>query len=101
MNYSIDVKTAGTYTIDLMYTACGDGVISFDLNGKALTGKLKVLSTKSDKEPLAWRQWHHWNRMVSLATVRLKKGIQVLTLRVVSNGNMNFDFLDFKLNKSK
>jgi hypothetical protein len=28
--------------------------------------------------------------------VNLKKGIHVLTLKTESNGNMNYDFLEFK-----
>lgn len=99
INYTINVNKSGVYTIGLMYTASGDGGISFDLDGKMLTETLKVTSTRSEKEPVKWRQWHHWNRIDELTTVKLKKGIHVLTLKTVSNGNMNYDYLDFKLKK--
>jgi len=99
INYSVRVKKSGFYSIDLMYTASGDGGIAFDLDGKQLTSELKVPSTRNDKEPIAWRQWHHWNRINALTVVELKKGIHVLTLKTVSNGNMNYDFLDLKLVK--
>ena len=99
INYTVKVNKTGTYTIGLMYTASGDGGIALELDGKMLTDTLKVPSTRSDKEPVAWRQWHHWNRIDELATVKLKKGIHVLTLKTVSNGNMNYDYLNFKLKK--
>lgn len=99
INYTVKVNKSGTYTIGLMYTASGDGGILLDMDGKQLTRELRIPSTRNDKEPVAWRQWHHWNRIDSLATVKLKKGIHVLTLRTVSNGNMNYDYLDFRLIK--
>ena len=79
-----------------MYTANGDGAISLDLDGKDITGPLKVTSTHDDRDTVQWRQWHHWNKSDSLATVTLKKGIHILTLHVVANGNMNFDYLEFR-----
>lgn len=97
INYTVKVIKSGTYSIGLMYTASGDGGILLDLDGKQLTRELKIPSTRNDKEPVAWRQWHHWNHIDSLVTVKLKKGIHVLTLRTVSNGNMNYDYIEFKL----
>jgi hypothetical protein len=97
INYTVKVNKTGKYTIGLMYTASGDGGISLLLDGKQLTNELLIPSTRNDKEPIAWRQWHHWNRINSLVTVKLKKGMHVLTLKTVTNGNMNYDFLDFKL----
>ncbi len=99
INYTVNVNKTGTYEIGIMYTASGDGSISLDLDGKELTKELKIPSTRNDNEPLAWRQWHHWNRIDSLATVKLKKGIHILTLKTVSHGNMNYDYLDFKIIK--
>ena len=97
INYTVNVEKTGTYQVGLMYTASGDGTIALNLDGEELTAELKVPSTRNDKEPTAWRQWHHWNRLDSLATVQLTKGIHVLTLKTVSNGNMNYDYLEFKL----
>jgi hypothetical protein len=99
VKYTVKVEKTGTYTIGLMYTASGNGGIAFDLDGQKLTSELLVPSTRSDKEPLKWRQWHHWNRIDTLATVKLTKGIHVLTLKTITNGNMNYDYLDFKLIK--
>lgn len=99
INYSVRVMKSGTYEVDLMYTASGDGAISLDLDGKKLTGELIVPSTRNDKETVAWRQWHHWNRKNALATVKLTKGFHILTLKTVAHGNMNYDFVEFRLIK--
>ena len=95
INYTVQVNKTGKYSIGFMFTASGDGSISFEMDGKALTGELKIPSTRNEKEPIAWRQWHHWNRIDSLTTVKLKKGIHLLKLKTVTNGNMNFDFINF------
>jgi hypothetical protein len=97
ITYTVKVSETGVYAIGLMYTASGDGGISLDLDGKQLVEELRIPSTRNEKESVAWRQWHHWNRIDTLATVKLEKGIHLLTLRTVSNGNMNYDYLDFKL----
>jgi len=96
INYTIKVNQSRNYKVGLMYTANGDGAISLDLDGMAVTGPLKVTSTQDDRDTVAWRQWHHWNKADSLTTVNLKKGVHILTLRVVGNGNMNFDYLEFR-----
>lgn len=98
-NMTVLVKTAGVYTIDLMYTSNRGGSISFDLDGAMLTKPIPILSTNNPKDPLPWRQWHHWNRTENLATVTLPRGKHVLTLHVVDQGNMNFDYLEFKRKK--
>jgi len=95
-NMTVKVKRAGVYSIDLLYTSNRGGEIAFDLNGKKLTDPISILSTYNAADPTAWRQWHHWNILKNLAEVRLSKGVNVLTLRVLSQGNMNFAYLDFK-----
>ena len=95
-NMTVDVKIAGVYTVYLLYTSNRGGKISLDLNGKPLVSSIDIISTKNEKEPVAWRQWHHWNLMSHVAEVSLPKGVSVLTLRVLSEGNMNFAYLDFK-----
>jgi hypothetical protein len=99
IKYTITVNKTGTYRVGIMYTANGDGGISLDLDGKELTKELRIPSTRNENETLAWRQWHHWNRINSLATVKLERGIHVLTIKTVSNGNMNYDYFDFELIK--
>ena len=94
--YTVDVLETGNYSIGTMYTSNRGGSIMIRINTADSTGILNIPSTYNDKEPLAWRQWHHWNYIDSLATIHLHKGIQVITLTVVSQGNFNFDFLNFK-----
>ncbi len=96
IKYTVKVNQTGDYNVGLMYTANGDGLISLDWDGKDISGPLKVTSTHDDRDTVAWRQWHHWNKANSLTKIHLKKGVHVLTLHVVGNGNMNFDYLEFK-----
>lgn len=99
ISYSVKVNETGIYKVGIMYTASGDGVISIDLDKMPVTDKLLIPSTRNDKEPVEWRQWHHWNSIDSLTSIKLKKGFHVLTLKTVSHGNMNYDYLDFALIK--
>jgi len=96
INYSVNVKKAGTYQISLMYTANGDGTIALDVDGVEIAKQLTVHSTHNAQDTIAWRQWHHWNKAEALTKIKLTKGIHVLTLRTVAHGNMNFDYLEFK-----
>jgi len=95
-NLMVMVEKAGVYNVDLLYTSNRGGTISFDRNGKPLASPLSLVSTSTDKDPLAWRQWHHWNVMTNLAEVNLPKGQSVLTVHIVTEGNMNLAWLDFK-----
>jgi hypothetical protein len=96
INYTVKVDRTANYKLGLMYTANGDGIIALDVDGKEIAKDLKITSTHNDRDTVQWRQWHHWNKTDSLAVVRLEKGTHVLTLHVVANGNMNFDYLEFK-----
>jgi hypothetical protein len=82
--------------MSLMYTSNGDGIISFDVDGTDATGPLNINSTFDGKDTVAWRQWHHWNETNFLGSMTLKKGAHVLTLHIVTNGNMNLDYMDLK-----
>jgi hypothetical protein len=98
-NMTVKVDRAGTYAMDLLYTSNRGGTISLDLDGENLTGLLEIASTKIDADPVAWRQWHHWNIMKDLAIASLPKGKHVLTLHILTNGNMNFAYVEFKERK--
>jgi hypothetical protein len=95
-NMTVDVARSGVYTIDLLYTSNRGGTISLERNGKKLTGPLQIVSTADPAETIKWRQWHHWNLMKDMAEVKLPKGVSVLTLHVLTEGNMNFAYLDFE-----
>jgi hypothetical protein len=96
INYTIQVNDPGRYIMSLLYTSNGDGTISFDVDGTDATGPLKINSTYDACDTVAWRQWHHWNRTDSLGSITLKEGTHVLTLHIVTNGNMNLDYMDLK-----
>jgi hypothetical protein len=95
IRYTVHVKESGNYSIGLMYTSNGDGGIELVAENGASSGIMKVLSTYKNADTLAWRQWHHWNRAGELGSIKLKKGVQVITLKTISNGNMNYDYLEF------
>lgn len=99
INYTVQVNESGNYDVSLMHTANGKGTIALSVDGKDVSGQITVPSTHQDKDTVAWRQWHHWNLANNLAEVELQKGIHILTLHIVANGNMNFDWIEFKLKK--
>jgi hypothetical protein len=96
IKYTVNVKESRNYQIGVMYTSNGDGSLSLDLDGSEIAKNLKINSTHDDRDTVKWRQWHHWNRSDSLTTISLKKGIHVLTVHILTNGNMNLDYLEFK-----
>jgi hypothetical protein len=81
---------------DFLYTSNRGGTISLDVNGKDATGPLQIASTYDPADPVVWRQWHHWNLASQLFKVRLSKGKNVLTVHILTNGNMNLAYFDFK-----
>ena len=93
---SVEVAQAGVYDADLLYTSNRGGSISVDVNGKIGTGPLMIQSTFNAADPIAWRQWHHWNIAKGLVKLRLPKGRSVLTVHILSGGNMNLAYFDFK-----
>jgi hypothetical protein len=95
-NITVDVAHAGTYAADLLYTSNRGGTISVDVNGKDATGPLQVQTTYDAKDPVAWRQWHHWNLAAKLFEIRLSKGSNVLTVHILTGGNMNLAYFEFK-----
>jgi len=95
-NVSVDVRHAGTYAADFLYTSNRGGTISVDVNGKDATGPLEIKTTNDPADPLTWRQWHHWNLASQLFKVRLSKGKNVLTVHILTNGNMNLAYFNFK-----
>ena len=82
--------------MDLLYTSNRGGTISLDENGNQAGGPLKIASTYDAGDPVAWRQWHHWNVARDLARVQLEKGRNVLTVHTVTEGQMNYATLEFR-----
>jgi hypothetical protein len=97
VKYTVRVRRSGLYRIGLVYTSNRGGAVSLAVDGRDATGPLKIASTFDAKDPVDWRQWHHWNHPDSIGEILLEKGIHVLTLSTLAGGNMNYDFLEFSL----
>jgi hypothetical protein len=97
VKYSVNVKEEGTYKLGIMFTSNKNGKISVSVNDIDATGPLLIPSTCVEADSVPWRQWHHWNYIDSIASIYLKKGNQTITLHTVEVGDMNYDYLNFKL----
>ena len=95
-NITVDVTHAGTYAADFLYTSNHGATISVDVNGKDATRPLQVQTTYDPADPVAWRQWHHWNLASNFFKIRLSKGTNVLTVHILTGGAMNLAYFDFK-----
>lgn len=95
-NVTIDVVETGDYTADLLYTSNRGGTISIDVNGVPATGPLTIVSTYDANDPVAWRQWHHWNVASNIVRLHLAAGKNVLTIHIVEQGQMNLATFDFR-----
>lgn len=95
--YTVNVQKTGTYELGIMYTANQNGKISLSVNDEDKTGPLQITSTFVAADTVGWRQWHHWNYLEKIARIDLKKGIQTITVKTVETGQMNYDFIEFKL----
>src|SRR5277367_4051819 len=95
-NLTVDVANAGDYSSDLLYTSNRGGSISLDVNGKDATGPLTIPTTFNAADPIAWRQWHHWNLLPGIAKLKLPAGKNVLTVHIATGGNMNLAYFNFR-----
>ena len=95
-NLTVEAAHAGIYSADLLYTSRLGGTISLDVNGEPATPELKIPSTFNEADPIAWRQWHHWNLARKIAAVHLPAGKSVITVHILAEGNMNLAYFDIK-----
>ena len=95
-NITVDVAHAGNYSADLLYTSNRGGTISVDVNGEPVTEPVTITSTYDPADPVAWRQWHHWNLMKDLVKLKLTTGRNVLTVHILTEGNMNLAYFQFR-----
>jgi len=100
LKFTVEVKENGYYEGEIMYTANSDGKIAVDMDGNEWLKPVLINSTFDTTEPIAWRQWHHWNKQIIFRSLKLEHGLHVLTLKTVEKGGMNYDFIEFtKVNK--
>jgi hypothetical protein len=95
IKYTVEVKETGFYRGAIMYTANADGKIALDVDGNPWLEPVLIQSTFNTAEPMAWRQWHHWNKQLIFNRLKLIKGQHVLTLKTVEKGGMNYDYIEF------
>jgi hypothetical protein len=95
-NITVQAAHSGSYTADLLYTSNRGGSISVEVNGREASPPIEIASTYDARDSVAWRQWHHWNIQPRAVTLRLPKGRSVLTIRILTQGNMNLAYFDFK-----
>src|SRR5664279_1372223 len=96
INLTVNVREAGSYNVDFLYTSHQGGQIGLELDGKPLASPLTITSTANASDPLNWRQWHHWNLATNLARVELPAGVHVLKVRILTEGQMNLAYFDFR-----
>jgi hypothetical protein len=95
-NITVQAAKAGEYSVDLLYTSNRGGSILLAVNGTPATGPLTIASTFDAADPVAWRQWHHWSLAPGIAKIKLPKGKCVITVHILTEGQMNLAIFDFK-----
>ena len=87
LNYSVDVKTAGTYQINMLSSVARDSTeISLSVDGADKTGTI-ILETTGHV--------HTWRMFTDIAELELEEGLHVLTLKFGRQGFMNVQYLEF------
>jgi len=100
-NITVNAAHAGEYSADLLYTSNRGGTIALDVNGERADDPIKITSIYNPADPIGWRQWHHWNVTHDVGRVKLIAGKNVLTVRILTEGNMNLAWFDFHDSASK
>jgi hypothetical protein len=95
-NVTVEAAETGDYAADLLYTSNRGGTISLDVNGEPTTAPLTIEATFNTADPVAWRQWHHWNIAPHIAKLHLPAGKSVITVHILTQGNMNLAIFDFR-----
>jgi hypothetical protein len=93
---TVNVAQTGSYATDLLYTSNRGGTISIDVDGGDATGPIAIPSTYDAGDPIAWRQWHHWDLLKMEKLVKMPQGRHVLTVHILTEGNMNLAYFQFR-----
>jgi endoglucanase len=89
VKYTIEAREAGTYVISAhLSSRTDDAAISLAFDGGPAAGPIALPTTG---------HWHKWRIASWLAEVKLEKGLHVMTLAVLTEGNFNIDYLEFEL----
>ena len=87
VQYTVDVQQTGTYRVRAHLSSNNaNAEISLAVDGVDLTGPIVIVTTG---------HWHKWRIDERLAEVKLERGLHVLRLNILKEGNMNIDYLEF------
>lgn len=88
VNYTVDVQSSGLYAVHAHMTSRTDNAqIRLSVDGADVTGPLRLPTTT---------HWHLWRTAATLAQVKLEKGLHVLRISTLKEGNYNLDYLAFE-----
>jgi len=100
-NFTVDVKTAGTYTLSQVFSTGngppggegGDGQMELDIfvNGTKMTTWHTVFPDYQNKA-----NFHNWKPYPNYATLTLEAGLQVIKFQAPYK-HLNLDYVDFAL----
>ncbi len=94
VSYTVQVEKEGKYALDVMYTSNGEGRFELQLDGEP-RGTIALPTTHDDADTVAWRQWHHWNKVVDGLELELARGLHLVQIKFLA-GNTNLDYLEFR-----
>ena len=94
VHYTVLVEKAGRYAVDVMYTSNGEGRFELSVDGVP-RGTITLPTTHRPEDPVAWRQWHHWNRRKDGLDLELAAGLHLVRIRLLA-GNTNLDYLEIR-----
>jgi len=77
-----------------MYTSNGEGRFEV-LVDDVLRETVTLPTTHTSADPVDWRQWHHWNKLVDDRPIDLLAGLHTLRIRFLA-GNTNLDYIEFR-----
>jgi len=91
LEYSVNVATAGTYSVDVRAACNGTGrTISLQANGKSLASDLAIPNTGG------WQAWEN----VTVNELKLDTGVQVIRLTIGAVDYVNLNSMTFTLVKA-
>jgi len=86
LNYSVDVKTTGTYQVNMLSSVARDSTaISLSVDGADKTGTIFLKTTG---------HVHTWRMCINIAELELEEGPHLLTLKFLRTGFMNVQYLE-------